>query len=262
MNADLSYNKKSGQITISKGKVSFTVVNKKYSFTFFPLRELFEKFGYKIEMYCADHKQICIISPDGVHTGFDYYIEDAISKCRIGNTVYGKEDEPYTYTLLSSKKLLDVTSINNWYIIPDVVDDDLFPDIIGIDNYDNKLDDINPNVMIKIGHGNNIVTTIKVNVLDCNILEILHEKGYTLTTTAQAKVYRSKRINEIIKRHPKWKKNQIEKAVDGYIVIGMPADLVILAFGNPDERNRTVVSSGVHEQWVYSSQNIYVYIDN
>lgn len=45
------------------------------------------------------------------------------------------------------------------------------------------------------------------------------------------------------------------------LTIGMRADDVIDALGNPTTINRTVLSSGTSEQWVYPN-GLYVYIEN
>ena len=50
----------------------------------------------------------------------------------------------------------------------------------------------------------------------------------------------------------------------GRIAIGMPADLVRLVWGVPDDINRTVTARGTREQWVYGDigQRSYVYLDD
>lgn len=50
----------------------------------------------------------------------------------------------------------------------------------------------------------------------------------------------------------------------GRISIGMPAELVRLVWGAPDDINRTVTRSSAREQWVYgdSGSRSYVYIED
>lgn len=47
---------------------------------------------------------------------------------------------------------------------------------------------------------------------------------------------------------------------DQKVILGMTAKQVELSWGKPDDVNRSVGSWGVHEQWVYDSQ--YVYLEN
>jgi hypothetical protein len=47
------------------------------------------------------------------------------------------------------------------------------------------------------------------------------------------------------------------------VTLGMTADQVKLARGNPNRINRTVTANGVREQWVYGSRpSLYLYLTN
>ena len=52
---------------------------------------------------------------------------------------------------------------------------------------------------------------------------------------------------------PKW----ASKILKGKIAIGMDREMVIASWGDPESKNRTVGSWGVHEQWVYGSTYLY-----
>lgn len=51
------------------------------------------------------------------------------------------------------------------------------------------------------------------------------------------------------------------KIIDGKIWIGMTSEMAIDSWGAPSEKNRTVGSWGVHEQWVYGDHT-YLYFEN
>ena len=54
---------------------------------------------------------------------------------------------------------------------------------------------------------------------------------------------------------------KIADAIKGQrVALGMTADQVILSWGKPEDVNRSVGSWGIHEQWVYGEQ--YVYLEN
>jgi len=52
------------------------------------------------------------------------------------------------------------------------------------------------------------------------------------------------------------------KILDGRIWLGMTDAMAKDSWGQPNENNRTVGSWGVHEQWVYSRKNTYLYFEN
>ena len=56
------------------------------------------------------------------------------------------------------------------------------------------------------------------------------------------------------------KDGTIDAIVDGKIFIGMMREYLILSWGEPERINKSAGSWGVHEQFVYSSQ--YVYVEN
>jgi hypothetical protein len=50
--------------------------------------------------------------------------------------------------------------------------------------------------------------------------------------------------------------------INKVIEMGMNAFEVECSWGKPEDINRTVSGSNVHEQWVYSGGELYVYLDN
>lgn len=56
-------------------------------------------------------------------------------------------------------------------------------------------------------------------------------------------------------------RNMARTAALGKIQVGMPANLVRRAWGDPQKINSTITSGGRHEQWIYSNSQ-YVYLQN
>ena len=54
-----------------------------------------------------------------------------------------------------------------------------------------------------------------------------------------------------VKRHPDIDQYIREAILEGSIVMGMNKDEVVASWGDPYDKNRTVGSWGVHEQWIY-----------
>jgi len=44
--------------------------------------------------------------------------------------------------------------------------------------------------------------------------------------------------------------------------IGMTPEIVRLSIGRPDDINKSTSSYGVHEQWVYEDEDMYLYFEN
>jgi hypothetical protein len=65
---------------------------------------------------------------------------------------------------------------------------------------------------------------------------------------------------ERIKR--KYGLKNYQKIIDKQIWIGMNEEMAILSWGEPDEKNNTVGSWGVHSQWVYRSEDTFLYFEN
>ena len=53
-----------------------------------------------------------------------------------------------------------------------------------------------------------------------------------------------------------------ERIMSGKIWIGMTTEMAKLSIGAPDDINRTVYSFGVHEQWIYSILDLYLYFED
>jgi hypothetical protein len=50
------------------------------------------------------------------------------------------------------------------------------------------------------------------------------------------------------------------KILNGRVWIGMTKEMAVESWGRPDDINRTVSASNIHEQWVYGRQ--YLYFEN
>ena len=51
----------------------------------------------------------------------------------------------------------------------------------------------------------------------------------------------------------------IDAVYEKKVFVGMPANFVLLSWGEPDHVNSTTLSTGSHGQWVYGSS--YIYLD-
>ena len=75
----------------------------------------------------------------------------------------------------------------------------------------------------------------------------------------QRKIANEKRKKELINIYGQTNGLKIS---EGHIWIGMTNKMAIVSWGAPDDVNRTVGSWGVHEQWIYKSQDTYLYFEN
>jgi hypothetical protein len=71
----------------------------------------------------------------------------------------------------------------------------------------------------------------------------------------------SGKAKQIKTDHPSWTNVQCNDIADKRVWVGMTADQAISSWGKPQKRNKTVVQSGTHEQWVYPSDQ-YLYFEN
>lgn len=69
-----------------------------------------------------------------------------------------------------------------------------------------------------------------------------------------------KRRQNFVKKNPNIKPLFRNDILKGSIRIGMTKDMVRASWGEPEDRNRSVGSWGVHEQWIYN--NTYIYFEN
>jgi len=54
----------------------------------------------------------------------------------------------------------------------------------------------------------------------------------------------------------------LNSVMNSKVEIGMSKEMVIMAIGNPDDKNKTTTANGVNEQWVYDLLKKYIYFDN
>lgn len=59
----------------------------------------------------------------------------------------------------------------------------------------------------------------------------------------------------------KYGQKTYDKLKQGYYWTGMTREMATISLGSPSDKNRTVGSWGVHEQWVYGN-NLYLYFEN
>jgi hypothetical protein len=64
-----------------------------------------------------------------------------------------------------------------------------------------------------------------------------------------------------VSTHPNLSENIKSAILNNSLCLGMTEDEVYLTWGSPDDKNRTVSASGVHEQLVYKKRG-YVYLEN
>lgn len=83
---------------------------------------------------------------------------------------------------------------------------------------------------------------------------------YYSDTMPDSENYKKECRRYLVNKNPSWSQEIKNKILDGKISIGMTKEQAIVSWGNPKDINRTVVGSGVHEQWVYGSQ--FLYFDN
>ena len=69
---------------------------------------------------------------------------------------------------------------------------------------------------------------------------------------------------ELVSRHQDWPQNIKNNIAEGEISLGMTKGQALSSWGAPLQINRTVLESGVHEQWVYEDLGVstYVYFDD
>lgn len=67
---------------------------------------------------------------------------------------------------------------------------------------------------------------------------------------------------DLLALYPDWSDNAIVAASCGNVVIGMVANQVREAWGEPTHINKTTTRMGISEQWVYRDRNGYVYLDD
>ncbi|HEX2950718.1 MAG TPA: LysM peptidoglycan-binding domain-containing protein [Armatimonadota bacterium] len=249
---------KARKIRITKGDLSYEADMNKYGNTFIPLREFLKKFEYNIDNLCDnDHgiysKRYLITDPQNQPVvAIDMALEDeriGIFAMFIGKTLYSPDDHPYVLKAIELTTGTKLTSPIDWYTTQEPIDGSSITLLM------RSAEGIEKKLSVKSAY--DFVYNCRWNPRSKN--KRLRERKAQQATAERA---RAQRINDIQRRHPTWKRKFIVNALDGYIMVGMPADLVILAWGPPNERNRTVLYGMVSEQWVYSSQDTYVYIDN
>jgi hypothetical protein len=70
-------------------------------------------------------------------------------------------------------------------------------------------------------------------------------------------------VKRLLEAHGNWSDADLLSVACGGIRIGMTADQVIASWGRPDDINRSIFATGVHEQWVYGELGgSYVYLED
>lgn len=91
--------------------------------------------------------------------------------------------------------------------------------------------------------------------------EIAADDSVSAARERRLEALRKDKRREALRRKG-WSAGVIEKIVANTVAIGMTADQVIESWGQPDQRNRTILEGLVTEQWVYGSVQQYVYLRN
>jgi hypothetical protein len=71
----------------------------------------------------------------------------------------------------------------------------------------------------------------------------------------------SDKAKKIKASHSAWTNVQCNKIAEKLVWMGMTADQALMSWGKPRKVNKTIVSSGTHEQWVYPGDQ-YLYFEN
>ena len=89
---------------------------------------------------------------------------------------------------------------------------------------------------------------------------------HTLVSKDEVKklTYRERERIEYVNQHPNIFKKYKNAILKGQIMLGMTEDMVIASWGYPDDKNRSVYTFGVHEQWIYGSylNRTYLYFED
>ncbi len=80
----------------------------------------------------------------------------------------------------------------------------------------------------------------------------------SLKKVEEANALKAKRV-ELTK---KFGSEIADRIMNRKIWLGMTTEMARLSIGNPSDINRSVYSFGVHEQWVYSSLDLYLYFED
>ena len=88
-------------------------------------------------------------------------------------------------------------------------------------------------------------------------------KDYRFTSGGRCTRGTPTRVRRLIAEHRQWSDEELLSVACGGIVIGMSAEQVVASWGRPNDINRSIYSSGVHEQWVYGELDAsYVYLED
>ena len=92
----------------------------------------------------------------------------------------------------------------------------------------------------------------------------IHENVLSNTYVSKLSGDQRRRI-KYVKNHPNISNKFKSAILNGEIILGMTDEIVIASWGYPDDKNRTVGSWGIHEQWIYSNgvkSITYLYFEN
>lgn len=96
----------------------------------------------------------------------------------------------------------------------------------------------------------------KIGYWDGNILQNVKDiKNVGLWGTFN--LYEKWHLENPRKKHTDWITKVWKAIEEREVFIGMTEDMVLLSWGAPKDKNRSIGSWGMHEQWVYSSSYLY-----
>lgn len=95
-------------------------------------------------------------------------------------------------------------------------------------------------------------------------IKIHSEKAANLAKKKRAKEYKRFRMKKFNELKQKFRAKDAQRILDQKVWIGMNQEQLILSWGEPDDKNRTVTKYGIREQWIYGEfPNVtYVYLED
>jgi hypothetical protein len=236
------------KITIDKSAKKFCVTKDDKSFNFIPsndgvtyvkLRSFYTYFGYIVSL---THNTITITSQETTLLIPNTDCEDNIMLCRqlIGIDVYDSQYSKYQLIKLTiGKSNLNVTTRNDWVIIDE--NNESYDSIIF------KYSDVTLHLR-RQHESNRLISLSEFN-------ELIKDNRWDYLSKHERIIYFKRKylkVSPII----------INAAIQRKIMIGMPRELVIFAWGRPIDINTSVVRNTIDEQLVYDDAESYVYLTN
>jgi hypothetical protein len=250
LGATLTADQNTKEVSLTRGETTYdataTLVN---DTLFVPLAECFTTFGYAVSG--TDGNQATLYSLESeyiIPLNYDRLVNDY--RALVNRPLYNQQDQRYLVKQIYGWKKAPLGTSQDYALFDCTQFGNDTPEEVSIDL-------LTPKGIVKTFSTPNYSETWldSIELLRYSKAQV---RSQMLQATKVAKQAQAKQAAEIQKRHPKWNRKYIDLAVSGRVCVGMPADLVVVAFGNPIERNRMAGSWGTHEQWVYDEAYIYI----